>query len=183
MSEIISESFSESQLNILKILSALAWADGSLSKEEIGILLQEFKDNLPMNNSSVSPQEYPNLTGFNLDVDLLLIEQIEQRANAELAFKKIINDYHDNPIPITDLVSQIKTIEDKCLTVKLSYLVIGVNNKPSKRAVYRQLIQLFNLDDNLVKEIEWEASQELEKFQHPFKALMTNLKNFLYTEI
>ena len=186
MSETNNLSLPESHLNILQILSALAWADDNLSKEEIELLLEQFKEDLPANTTPISSQEYPIFTGFNLDVSPILIEEMENRINAELAFKQIINNYHDNPIPLADLVSKLKTMEDRCLTVKLAYMMISVGYDPQEHSIhpkekslYRQLIQLLDLDDNLVQEIEWEASQELDNFQHPFKALLTNIENFL----
>ena len=186
MSETTSLSLPESHLNILQILSALAWADENLSKEEVELLLEEFKDDLPVDASPIASQEYPSFTGFNLDVSPILVEQIENRVNAELAFKEIINDYHGNPIPLEDLVSNLKTIEDRCLTVKLAYMLISVGYDPEEhsihpkeKALYRKLIELLNLDETLVEEIEWEANQDLDQYQHPFKALMNNLKSFL----
>jgi hypothetical protein len=176
----------ESHLNILRILSALAWADENLSKEEIELLLEQFKEDLPANTTPISSQEYPIFTGFNLEVSPILLEQMESRINAELTFRKIINSYQDNPIPLADLVSNLETIEDRCLTVKLAYMLISVGYDPQKhsihpkeKALYRQLIQLLDLDDDLVQEIEWEANQDLDKFQHPFKALLSNIRHFL----
>lgn len=186
MSETTNLSLPESHLNILNILSALAWADENLSREEIELLLEQFKVDLPVNSTKMVSQDYPNFTGFNLDANPILLEQIEHRVNAELAFKQIINNYHEKPIPLEDLVPKLETIEDRCLTVKLAYMLISLGYDPQKhsihpkeKALYRQLIQLLNLDDNLVAEIEWEASQDLDNFQHPFKALMNNIRNFL----
>ena len=189
MSEVSSFPFPESHLIILQILSALAWADGNISNEEINLLLEEFKEDLPISPTPVTSQKDLNFSGFNLDVDPMVIEQIEHRVNAEVAFKEIINNYHKNPIPIKDLVPKLKTNEDRCFTVKLAYMLIcvGYDAKihsipPTEKALYRQLIQLLNLDNDLVKEIEWQAGQELDKFQHPFKALITNIKNFFQKE-
>lgn len=47
-----------------------------------------------------------------------------------------------------------------------------------KKMVYRQLIQLLNLDPEVVQKIEQRADYELDKFQHPFKAFMGNVKKF-----
>ena len=54
MLEIDSLSLPESHFNILQILSALAWSDGHLSSEEIELLLEEFKQDLPANPAPIS---------------------------------------------------------------------------------------------------------------------------------
>ena len=185
MTKITGLSLPESHRTILQILSALAWADGHLSSEEIDLLLEEFKEDLPTSPTPITSKQDINFSGFNLDVDPVVIEEIENRVNAEEAFKEFIKNYEKNPIPLEELVPKLKTYEDRCLTVKLAYMLICIGYVPQKhsippteKALYRQLIQLLNLDNGVVREIEWQADQELDKFQHPFKAFITNIKNF-----
>jgi len=180
----------ESHLNILKIVSAMAWADGKLDKEEIDVLMEQFKVDLPVDPQPIVYLE-ENITFYDpFSTNPIIYEQIETRIKSESAFKDILWDYKDNPIPLPELVCKLGSIEDRCLAVKLSYMVIkacadkeGDLISPQEKVVYRQLLELTQLDNETVKKIEWKASQELEKFQHPFKALLHNVKSFLGKKI
>ncbi|WP_330202388.1 TerB family tellurite resistance protein [Cyanobacterium sp. Dongsha4] len=180
----------ESQLLILNIVCALAWADDELSEEETEILLEKFKSNLPPEPEPIyfdDPDPFYNTMGLS---SFSVAEQTQARINAEIAFKDILNRYKQNPIPLSDLVSQLKTNEDRCLAAKLAYMVIKASPDnegnlicPDEKAVYRQLIQLLNLDPEVVQKIEQRADYELDKFQHPFKAFMGNVKKFFLKKI
>lgn len=190
MSENPSLFLPESQLVILNIVCALAWADNDLSVEETEILLEKFKTNLPPEPELMyldDPDPFFGTMGLS---SFTVAEQTQARVNAEIAFKDILNSYKENPKPLSDLVSQLKTHEDRCLTAKLAYMVIKASGDdegnlicPEEKATYRQLIQLLNLDSEVVQKIEQRASYELDKFQHPFKAFMGNVRKFFLTKI
>ena len=79
----------------------------------------------------------------------------------------MLENYHQNPVSIPESVATLETIEDRCLAVKLAYMLICVGYQPqedsippTEKAMYRQMIELLDLDENLIKEIEWEASRE-----------------------
>lgn len=190
MSENPSLFLPESQLLILNIVCALAWADNDLSVEETEILLEKFKANLPPEPELMYLDSGDPFFGTMGLSSFTIAEQTQARASAEIAFKDILNNYKQNPIPLADLVSQLKTHEDRCLTVKLAYMVINASADDDgnlicsqEKAVYRQLIQLLNLDDEVVRKIEERATYELEKFQHPFKAFMGNVRAFFLQKI
>jgi hypothetical protein len=183
----------ESQLNILHLISAVAWADGDLSTEESEVLIEQFKGNLP-----TDPEPIIYLDGniglydsFSTNMNTAILhEQIQERIDAELAFKEVLNSYKYNPVPLEDLVKPIQTIEDRSLAIKLAYMVVKASPDndgnlicPQEKAIYRQLIQLLEIDSNLIQKIEWEADKKLEQFQHPFKAFIENLKEILLTKI
>ncbi len=180
----------ESHLNILHLVSAVAWADGDLSKDETEILMELFKADLPVDPQPIVYLD-DNMTLYNsMTVNTEVYEQIQERMKAELTFKEILNSYKNNPISLEDLISPIETLEDRCLALKLAYMVVKASPdsegnliSSQEKVVYRQLISLLNLDNELIKKIEWEADQELEKFQHPFKAFINNVKNFLLKKI
>ncbi|WP_017293188.1 tellurite resistance TerB family protein [Geminocystis herdmanii] len=185
MSEKIDFQLPESHSTILQILSAVAWADGDLSQEETEVLIEQFKTDLPVDPEPIAYME-DNMTLYDpFSTNPVVYEQIEARIQAESAFKDILNNYKYNPIPLTDLVSRLSSIEDRCLTVKLAYMVIKASADdegnlicPDEKAVYRQLVELLELSNDIVTKIELEASQELDKFQHPFKALIHNVTSF-----
>jgi hypothetical protein len=184
--------FPESQLNILHLISAIAWADGDLSTAESDVLIEQFKANLPTDPEPIVYLD-DNITlydSFSPSANPVIYEQIQARIEAESAFKEILNSYKNNPIPLEDLVKPIQTIEDRSLAVKLAYMVVKASPDddgnlicPQEKAIYRQLIQLLAIDSDLIQKIEWEADKELEQFQHPFKAFIHNLKDILLTKI
>lgn len=185
MSEKIDFQLPESHATILQILSAVAWADGDLSQEETEVLIEQFKTDLPVDPEPIAYME-DNMTLYDpFSTNPVVYEQIEERIQAESVFKDILNSYKSNPIPLTDLVSGLSSIEDRCLTVKLAYMVMKASADDegnlictNEKAVYRQLVELLQLKHDTVTKIELEASQELDKFQHPFKALMSNVASF-----
>lgn len=190
MSENPSLFLPESQLTILNIVCALAWADNDLSEEETGVLLETFKTNLPPQPELVYFNELDPLFG-SIDISSYTInEQTEIRINAEKAFKDIVDNYKKNPIPLSDLVSQLKTEEDRCLALKLGYMVIKASADDDgnlicsqEKKVYRELIELLDLDSGTIESIENRADRELEKFQHPFKVFVKDVKKFFLQKI
>jgi hypothetical protein len=181
----------ESHYNILKVISALAWADGNLSEEEINMLIDQFKTDLPIEPHPIFYTE-DSTALFGLFTEKPPVaDQLTARINAELAFKEVLLNYKYNPISLADLVAELKTQEDRCLTVKLAYMVIKISPDPQnqdklvsdgEKKAYRQLIELVNIDSALITKIEAQAEEELEHFLHPFSAFIANLKYFLQME-
>lgn len=181
----------ESHLNLLHIVSAIAWADGDLSDEEINILIDQFNSDLPIDPHPLFyAEDSTSLFGAFREYPPIS-EQLNERIDAELAFKEILINYQYNPISLVELVTKLKTQEDRCLAVKLAYMVIKASPDPDNRdkligeeekKVYRQLIELVNLEPILITKIESQADRELNEFQHPFSAFIANLKYFLNLE-
>lgn len=192
MTEKLNFELPQSQLNILHLVSAIAWADGDLSTEEGDVLMEQFKANLPPEDQLIVYLDN-NLTlydSFSPDANVLIYEQIQARIEAVSAFKEILQSYKNNPVALEDLVAPIKTIEDRSLAVKLAYMIAKASADKDgnlicsqEKAVYRQLIELLQLNNDLVQKIELEADKELEAFQHPFKAFIDNVKDILLKKI
>ena len=113
-------------------------------------------------------------------------EQLSERISAELALQEVISEYKYNPLPLKVLVDKLANQEDRCLCLKLAYMVIKASPNNSgelidfeEKKAYRQLVDLLNLDEDLVEEIELQASKDLEKFQHPLQAFLASLKEAL----
>lgn len=173
----------ESHVNILRVVSAIAWADGNLSEEESDLLINEFNQDLPPDPSPlIFLEDTPPLFSNLLDYPEVS-EQLSQRISGELALKEILVEYKYKPIPLPILVDKLKTEEDRCLALKLAYMVMTASSDESEelvtteeKKVYRQLVNLLNLKEDLVKEIELQANEDLEEFQHPFQAFISHLK-------
>ena len=176
----------ESHLNILRIVSAMAWADGNLSEAELNVIIHGFEPDLPASPSPFLYLEDPQFL-FGTSVDNQDVpEQLSERISAELALKEVILEYKYNPLSLKVLVDKLATQEDRCLAVKLAYMVIKASPNNSgelinfeEKKAYRQLVDLLNLDEDLVEEIELQASKDLEKFQHPLQAFLASLKEAL----
>jgi hypothetical protein len=177
----------ESHLNILRLVSAMVWADGNFSEDELNLLIHEFNADLP---PDIRPAIYweetlPFVSDFANTPTIS--KQLSERISAELALKEIILDYQDQATPLSDLVAKLETQEDRCLALKLSYMVIKASSNNDNEALinldekkaYRNLVELLNLKEDLVKTIEAQAEQDLTKFQHPFKAFLSNIKQSL----
>lgn len=175
-----------SHLTILRIVSAMAWADGNLSEEELNLLVSEFNEDLPINPSPfLYVEDMPPFFDNTLN-ELEIANQLSERFLAESALKEIVIDYKYHPIPLGNLVQDLTTEEDKSLALKLAYMVIKISPDETgqlisneEKKVYRQLVKLLNLKEDLVKEIELEADEELEKIEHPFQAFLNNIKRSL----
>jgi tellurite resistance protein len=179
----------ESHVDILHVVSAIAWADGNLTEEESDLLINQFKEDLPPNPTPLLYLEDTPPLFTTLTEDPTISKQLSERITAELALKEIVVEYKYNPIPLAALVKKLKTEEDRCLALKLAYMVIKAGRDHSgelisleEKKAYRQLVDLLNLDEDLVKEIELQANQDLEKFQHPFQAFISSIKKGLGLE-
>ncbi len=181
----------EPHLNILRVVSAMAWADGDLSEEEIDLLIDQFRFDLPIDPHPLFYAEDSTALFGSFRESPPISEQLEKRIDAELAFRDIVTKYKYDSTPLPELVNKIKNQEDRCLTVKLAYMVIKATPDPQKqdnlisegeKKAYRQLLDLVNLDSDLITEIERQADRDLEHFQHPFSALLANLIHFFHLE-
>ncbi len=181
----------ESHFNILRILSAMAWADGNLSEEEVDILIDQFKVDLPLDPHPLFYAEDSTALFGSFRESPPISEQLQERIDAELAFKEILISYKYNPTPLPELVAKLKTPEDRCLTVKLAYMVIKASRDPNQKdslispgekEAYRQLLDLVDLEPDLITEVELQANRELDQFQHPFSAFLANLKHFFHLD-
>jgi hypothetical protein len=176
----------ESHLNILRIVSAIAWADGKLSEAELNVIIHGFDPDLPASPSPLLYLEDPQfLFGTSVERETVS-KQLSERISAELALKEVIMEYKYNPLPLKVLVDKLATQEDRCLALKLAYMVIKASPNESgqlinmeEKKAYRQLVDLLNLEEDLVREIELQADGDLEKFQHPLQAFLDSLKKAL----
>jgi hypothetical protein len=181
----------ESHLNILRIVGVMAWADGKLSEEEVDLLIDQFKIDLPTDPHPLFYAEDSTALFGSFRESPPISEQLQERIDAELAFKDILSQCRYEPTPLPELVAKLETQEDRCLTVKLAYMVIKASPAPKKqdnlfskeeKEAYRQLLELVNLEPDLITEIELQADRELEQFQHPFTAFLANLKHFFHLD-
>lgn len=131
------------QMNLLRIVLALAWADGTLSKEEANVMLSSFSQVFAVNP-----------------------------AHQEV-LKQELQGYLVQDIPLEEVVPQLSTSAEKEFVLRLSYEVISssartpdedpINQEESQ--AYQKLIKLLDLPDLVVKRIEKSAEAALGKNQ------------------
>jgi hypothetical protein len=127
-------------LSLLRIVCAVAWADGQFSEEERTLLQRLMNryggDGLPAGSAAAE------LTQPTLE---------------------------ENPGLLFDLVKGLASEEDRELALKLSYMMIrcgcsgqedsGINR--AEKAAYRRLVELLGLPEGRIEQIEWAAEEEM----------------------
>lgn len=133
-------SISPRQMNLLRVVLALAWADGSLAKEEADVMLSQFSR--------------------------LFANSPEQQRHLE----EELRSYLIQDIPLEELAPKLQTPAEKEFALRLSYEVIRASartpqedliNQDESRA-YQKLIELLQLPPEVVTRIEAEAQGELQ---------------------
>jgi hypothetical protein len=151
-------SISPHQMNLLRVVTAMAWADGDLAEEEVDVMLDRFS------------------TTFAAEATQ------QQRLRQEL------RDYMMQNIPLEELTPKLQTSEEKELVLRIGYEVIGCSSRTPEEAkintheaaAYQKLLGLLNLPSETVQRIETEVDNAansggdlidhltgyLEKFMH-----------------
>jgi len=130
-------SISPYQMDILRVVTAMAWSDGELEPDEVTLMLEQF-------------------------AQLFAPSSDEQRS-----LIKELRAYLDQNIPLEDTLKRLGSMEDRRLILRLSYQVIQASrrqpNEPKinldEAAAYQNLIKLLDLRPSEVAEIEAEAAE------------------------
>ena len=142
------------QMNLLRIVASMAWADGELAIEEVNLMLERFCSLFaPDADAQQMQQELRDYIMQNIPLDEL-IQQLETQDEKELVLQ----------LGYEVIASSSRTPEEPKINA-------------DEAAAYQKLVQLLNLPDDTVKRIEAEASaadtsegivekmaQKLEKF-------------------
>ncbi|BBC23075.1 TerB family tellurite resistance protein [Pseudanabaena sp. ABRG5-3] len=120
------------QMDILRAVAAMAWADGKLEPDEIRLMLDEFA---------------------------MLFAKTETERNS---LKSRLREYLGQNIPLEEVVPHIKSVEDRKLTLRLGYQVIQASrrspNEPrvnlDEAAAYQRLVRILDLPSDMVADIE-----------------------------
>lgn len=128
------------QMNLLRVVTAMAWADGGLATEEVDVMLDRF--------SGIFAADAPQ----------------QQMLRQEL------QDYMMQNIPLEELTPKLQTTEEKELVLRIGYEVIcssarspeEENINEEEAVAYQKLVALLDLPADRVKQIqaEVEASHE-----------------------
>lgn len=126
------------QMNLLRVVTSMAWSDGHLASEEIDLMLDRFSGMF----AADAPQQ--------------------QRLRQEL------QEYMTQNIPLEELTPKLQSAEERELVLRLGYEVIRSSSRtPSEEkineeeaAAYNRLVKLLNLPAETVQRVESEASTE-----------------------
>ncbi|MBD2178782.1 TerB family tellurite resistance protein [Pseudanabaena sp. FACHB-1998] len=120
------------QMDMLRAVAAMAWADGTLEPDEIRVMLDEFA---------------------------VLFAKSESEHDS---LKSRLRDYLGQNIPLEEVVPHIKSIEDRKMTLRLGYQVIQSSRRNpdepminlDEAAAYQRLVRILDLPSDVVADIE-----------------------------
>ena len=120
------------QMNLLRIVLALAWADGSLAKEEADVMLTNFSQVF-----ATTPESQESV-------------------------KQELQGYLVQDLPLEELVPKLATQAEKEFVLRLGYEVISASSRTpdedlinqDEQAAYQTLVNLLDLPDQTVQRIE-----------------------------
>jgi len=146
------------QMDMLRAVAAMAWADGKLEPDEIRLMLDEF-------------------------ANLFATSETERSS-----LKIQLRDYLGQNIPLEEVIPNVKSVEDRKTILKLGYQVIQASrrnpNEPmvnlDEAAAYQRLVRILDLPADVVTEIEQAIAQTDQS--HPngiIKALASRLHKLL----
>lgn len=132
-------SITPQQMNLLRIVAAMAWADGQLEAQEVEVML----------------------------ANLSRLFAISEAHQAQLQLE--LKQYLQQSYPLAALIPQLSTQAEKELVLKLGYQVISCSartpNEPKvnvdEATAYQRLVELLNLPEETVQRLEAEAISEL----------------------
>lgn len=127
------------QMDVLRVVTAMAWADGELEADEITLMLDQFAQMF-----ATSDAERRSLIGE-------------------------LREYLDQNLPIEDCLKHLRRQEDKELVLKLAYQVIQASRRTpdeplinlEEAAAYQKLVKLLGLSADTVAAIEAEVPNNL----------------------
>lgn len=150
-------SISPSQMTLLRVVAAMAWADGNLAEEEVDVMLDSFSGLF----AADAPQK----------------EEL----------RKELRDYVMQNIPLEELIPKLQTIEERELVLRLGYAVINSSARtPDEELVndeeaeaYQRLVDLLGFAPETVKRVEEEAIADLSQSEGLIERLTRHLGDFI----
>jgi hypothetical protein len=126
-------------MNLLRIVSSMAWCDRHLAKEEVDVMLVRFSEIF-----AKTPQHQKKL-------------------------QQELQEYLVQNIPLEDLVPQLETEAERQLVLKLGYEVIASsarspeepNINSEEAQAYQKLVELLALPADVVADIEAQVNENV----------------------
>ncbi|GAB4283866.1 MAG: hypothetical protein Fur0025_14140 [Oscillatoriaceae cyanobacterium] len=123
------------QMNLLRVVTAMAWSDGELAKEEVDLMLERFSKLFAT------------------------VPEHQQQLQQEL------RDYMMQNLPLEESIAKLETPQERELVLKLGYAVIAAsartpdepNINQEEAEAYRKLVELLQLPPETVQRLEAEV--------------------------
>ncbi|HHP7245923.1 MAG TPA: TerB family tellurite resistance protein [Elainellaceae cyanobacterium] len=144
------------QMNLLRIVASMAWADGGLAEEESNLMLDRFSQ--------------------------LFSKDSDQQAH----LRHELQDYLMQNIPLDELTPKLQSTREKELVLRLGYEVICVSSRTPEEskineeeaAAYQKLVQLLDLPAETVKQIEEQSDASPDKSENVVDTVIRELREF-----
>ena len=151
-------SISPRQMNLLRIVTAMAWADGDLATTEVEVMLDRF--------SSI----------------------FSQATDQQQHLRQELRDYMMQNIPIEEVVPKLQSADEKALVLRLGYEVIVCSSRTPEEAkinsheaaAYQNLVDLLGLPPETVQQIEAEVEKSGINSENLVDRLTQELTNFMH---
>lgn len=145
------------QMKLLRVVTAMAWADGDLAEEEVDVMLERFS--------------------------LLFAKTDEQTQNLQ----QELRSYMMQNLPLEELIPKLETDAQRELVLTLGYEVIACSSRTPEEpninqeeaAAYQKLVGMLNLPADRVKQIEAEVNADPCGDQGVVEKILKRLKAYI----
>ncbi len=152
-----SPSISPRQMNLLRIVASMAWADGGLASEEADLMLERFSR--------------------------IFATDVQQQAH----LRQELQDYLVQNIPLEELTPKLQSADEKRLVLRLGYEVIQSSSRTPDEAkindqeeiAYQKLVTLLDLPNEVVQQIEADVKSEPTSTENIVETLARELQDFI----
>ncbi len=146
------------QMNLLRIVTALAWSDGHLAAEEVTVMLNRLSR-------------------------IFATDTAQQNA-----LQHELREYLMQHLPLSELVSKLESDAERELVLHLGYEVIScstrspgeANINAEEEAAYQNLVQLLGLPPETVQQVEAAVAAEAMPPEGLADRLTHTLENFVH---
>jgi tellurite resistance protein len=145
------------QMNLLRIVTAMAWSDGELAQEEVDVMLDRFSG-------------------------LFATEATQHQQ-----LRQELRDYMMQNLPLEELTAKLQTQEERELVLRLGYEVICSsartpdedNINDDEAAAYQKLVDLLGLSSEDAQRVIAEAEEILSTDENLIDSLTRQLQQFM----
>jgi tellurite resistance protein len=144
-------------MNLLRIVTAMAWSDGELAQEEVDVMLDRFSG-------------------------LFATEAAQHQQ-----LRQELRDYMMQNIPLEELTAKLQSQEERELVLRLGYEVICSsartpdedNINDEEAAAYQKLVDLLGLPPEAVQRVIAEAEEAVSTDKNLIDSLTRQLQQFM----
>jgi hypothetical protein len=144
-------------MTLLRIVSTMAWSDGHLADEEVGVMLDQFS------------------------------QLFAAGASQQTALRDELRDYLMQNLPLEELVPKLTSQAERELVLKLGHQVISSSARTpgedlinqEEAAAYQRLVSLLDLPAAVVQRIEQDSAADQPDHGHLIEHMTAELKSFV----